>query len=121
MQHTSNRIAPCEALTYDCHRYNKAGSYKVTYPLYETTGPYKHFDSVKEGTVIVLCDYANVRCYCDMNYFINVLPTATIISVGKEVTIFNNLPYRKYLDTEVQCHLMIAEHDGMYQIIKTVI
>ena len=88
-------------------------------PSTYTQDPEKpQFSPIREGCVIVACDLANVRCHCDMSRIIKTLPRDSIVSVDKSVTMYNGLPYREYWDTEMDCFLMIAEHDPYTQIIK---
>ena len=76
------------------------------------------FDSVERGKCIVVCDYANVRCHCDMNRVIGMKKKGDIISIGDKVTTWNGLPFRDFFDTEHNCWLRIAEHDPDTQIIR---
>lgn len=76
------------------------------------------FATVQSGFCKVVCDYANVRCHCDMNRVIGVRKKGDVISIGDEVTWFNGLPYRDYYDAEFKCWLRIAEHDPDTQIIE---
>lgn len=75
------------------------------------------FEAVEEGTAVVVCDEANVRCHCDMSRVLKTLKKGEIITVGDEVTVWNGLPYRDFYDEESKCWLRIAEHDPYTQII----
>ena len=67
---------------------------------------------------MVVCDVANVRCHCDMSRVITQRKRGDIISVGKEVTMYQGLPYRDYYDASVSCWLRIAEHDPYTQMLR---
>ena len=87
-------------------------------PISSTPAPVKpEFEPVESGFCVVVCDYANVRCHCDMNRIIGQRRKGDIIAIGDEVTMFNGLPYRDYYDAEKQCWLRIAEHDPDTQMI----
>ena len=90
-----------------------------TNPSNYTPQPEKpQFDTLRAGTVIVVCDYANVRCHCDMNRVMGQRKKGDILSIGDEVTMYNGLPYRDYYDPYFKCWLRIAEHDPDTQIIS---
>lgn len=89
------------------------------YPIGYTPEPVKpKFATVQSGFCKVVCDYANVRCHCDMNRVIGVRKKGDVIAIGDEVTWFNGLPYRDFYDAEYKCWLRIAEHDPDTQIIE---
>ena len=75
------------------------------------------FEAVAAGSVIVICDLANVRCHCDMSRVIRQLKKDTVIMVTDQVTMYNGLPYRDYWDGNMGCWLRIAEHDPTDQMI----
>lgn len=90
-----------------------------TDPIDSTPEPAKpQFDALQSGPAIVVCDYANVRCHCDMNRIIGMRKKGDVISIGDEVTMFHGLPYRDYYDPEYKCWLRIAEHDPDTQMIR---
>lgn len=76
------------------------------------------FEHVEPGVCIVVCEFANVRCHCDMSRVIGMRKKGDIIAVGDEVTMYNGLPYRDYYDPTYKCWLRIAEHDPTTQIIS---
>ena len=89
------------------------------YPIGYSPEPEKpEFATVQSGFCKVVCDYANVRCHCDMNRVIGVRKKGDVIAISDEVTWFNGLPYRDYYDAEFKCWLRIAEHDPDTQIIE---
>lgn len=88
-------------------------------PINNTPIPVKpQFDAIRAGTVIVCCDYANVRCHCDMNRILGQRKRGDILSVGDEVTMYMGLPYRDYYDPQFKCWLRIAEHDPDTQMLR---
>ena len=88
-------------------------------PINPTPAPEKpEFEAIEPGVCIVVCDYANVRCHCDMNRVIGMRKKGDIIAIGDDVTMYNGLPYRDYYDPTYKCWLRIAEHDPYTQIIK---
>lgn len=90
-----------------------------TNPSNYTPQPEKpQFEAVRSGTVIVVCDYANVRCHCDMGRVLGQRKRGDILSIGNDVTMYNGLPYRDYYDPEFKCWLRIAEHDPDTQMLR---
>ena len=88
-------------------------------PIDSTPSPEKpEFEHVEPGVCIVVCEYANVRCHCDMDRVIGMRKKGDIIAVGDDVTMYNGLPYRDYYDPTYKCWLRIAEHDPTTQIIS---
>ena len=88
-------------------------------PIDSTPAPAKpQFDTVAQGICVVVCDYANVRCHCDMDRIIGMKKKGDIISIGDQVTMFHGLPYRDYYDAQFNCWLRIAEHDPDTQMIR---
>lgn len=88
-------------------------------PIQSTPAPVKpEFEPVRAGYCVVVCDYANVRCHCDMTRVMGMRKKGDIIAIGDETTIYNGLPYRDYYDAEFKCWLRIAEHDPTTQIIR---
>jgi hypothetical protein len=89
------------------------------YPIGYSPEPKKpEFATVQSGFCKVVCDYANVRCHCDMNRVVGVRKKGDVIAIGDEVTWFNGLPYRDFYDADYKCWLRIAEHDPDTQIIE---
>lgn len=90
-----------------------------TEPISSTPAQEKpKFDTVECGPCIVVADYVNVRCHCDMNHVIGQRKKGDLISIGDEVTTFHGLPYRDYYDPQYKCWLRIAEHDPDTQLIR---
>ena len=52
-----------------------------------------------------------------MNRVLGQRKRGDILSIGNDVTMYNNLPYRDYYDPEFKCWLRIAEHDPDTQMI----
>jgi len=88
-------------------------------PINNTPAPVKpQFETIRGGSVIVVCDLANVRCHCNMDRVEDQLPKGSIIMVSDEVTMYNGLPYRDFWYGKTGCWLRIAEHDLYDQIIS---
>ena len=89
-----------------------------TDPINNTPTPVKpQFERVESGSVIVVCDVANVRCHCDMNRVIDQKKKGDILMISGQPVIWNGLPYRDYWDGNKGCWLRIAEHDPYDQMI----